>query len=431
MPKAKVCMLTTSHAALDDRIFYKESLSLQRAGYEVTLFAPLDHEGFLFDMGGKRIAAGEISIHDIRIIGFRQKRSPLGKIQTALNLLSLITLGKFRLGTNRYADLIDKGMELKADTYHCNDIWSLYCGNQIKRGLIKQGIKAKLIYDEYEYPPALYPNSNLIKDIYYRVLKQMDIHFIKKALKYVDYVITANQISRGYLLGLNRFIETEVIYNCSTLSIFQAPEFSKIKKDRITICHEGSLGFNRGLKPMVEVMRMLKERYADKVELLIIGDVYGREREYLDEKMKEYDLYHDIRRTGWLAYEKVGEAISQADIGIIFLEPTENNMLAGPPNKLFNYMRYGLPVVSTDLPETSRIIRETECGLIVKDRSTTGLVKALSTLIDNEDKRRRVGENARRAARDTYSWEHMEKRLLGAYTELLHPCEYREYDVQF
>ena len=69
MPKAKVCMLTTSHPALDDRIFYKESLSLQRAGYKVTLIASLDSEGFLFDMGRNKVAAGETVTEGVRLRG--------------------------------------------------------------------------------------------------------------------------------------------------------------------------------------------------------------------------------------------------------------------------------------------------------------------------------------------------------------------------
>lgn len=423
MHKSRVCMLASAHSALDARMFYRESRSLRQAGYQVTVVAPLNNDGFLLGTGGERIAAEETTIQAIRIIGFREKRTRFGKVQTALNLLSLVTLGKFKLGTNRYADLIDRGIKLKADVYHCNDGWSLYCGIQIKKRLEREGRKPKLIYDEYEYPAALTPSHNLIENIYNRILRKTHAHFIKGALRYVDYFITANQISRGYLLGLNRFIQTEVVYNCPPLSIFKELKAGVARKDKITICHEGYLWFRRGLRQMIEVMKVLKEHYGNKVELLIVGDVYGKEREYLDEKLEEYHLRDAIRCTGWLPYEKVGEAISSADIGIIFLEPTENNMLAGPPNKLFNYMRYGLAVVSVDLPETSRIIRETECGLIVKDRGTNSLVKALSVLIDDAGKRRRMGKNASRAVLNQYSWEQMEKKLLRVYGELLHPYE--------
>ncbi len=419
MPKSKVVMLTSASSALEPRMFHREAQSLRQMGYEVAVVAPLDEDGFLLDTGGEKIDIGESTIQGIKIVGFRQQRSLFGKVQTTLNLLSLVTLGKIRLGANRYTDLIEKGVELNVDIYHCNDIWSLYAGIQIKRRLVKQGSKPKLIYDEYEYPAALVPSSGLIKHIYYKILRRINIHFIKEALKYVDYVITANQITRGYLLGINRFIQTEVIYNCPALSTFQEPADNMTKRDRISICHDGYLWFRRGLREMIEVMRLLKERYADKVELLIVGDVYGGEREYLYEKIKEYDLNDTIRSTGWLPYEKVGEAMSQADIGIIFLEPTENNMLAGPPNKLFNYMRYGLSVVSVYLPETSRIIREAQCGLIVKDLNIDNLVKALSTLIDNKEKRRQMGENGMKAVYDTYNWERMEKKLFSIYEELL------------
>ena len=425
MSKAKVCMLTTDHSALDDRILYKESLSLRRAGHEVTLIAPLNEDGFLVDMGRKPIAAGETTTQGVRIIGFNKGKQGIPKLSTVLQLVRLASLARVRVGAERFADLISKGVSLSADVYHCHEIWSLYAGIQIKRRLEEEGRKPKLIYDVHEYAPALDLGSNIIYNLYQRALRKARVHFEKEALKYIDYVITANQITRGYLLTVNRFIQTEVIYNCPILSIFHKPRGSAAHKDEVVICHEGSLGFNRGLKQMIEVMKVLKEHYSDRVKLLIVGDVYGKEREYLELRVEEYKLQGVIDRTGWLPYDEVGKVISQADIGVIFMEPTENNMLAGPPNKLFNYMIYGLPVVSVDLPETSRIISETECGVVVRDRNTNSLAKALSALIDDEDKRRYMGESAKKAVYNQYSWERMEKRLLRVYTELLHPGGYR------
>lgn len=418
-PKTTVCMLTTGHSALDDRIFYKECMSLQQAGYEVTLLAPLNEEGFLVDMGNNNLATDEITVQDIKIIGFNKIKSRFRKIAAILQLLKLASMGNFKLGTESFADIIDKGTKLKADVYHCHEIWSLYTGIQIKKRLEKEGNKPKLIYDVHEYSPAVGSSSNVVNRLYSKVLSKITINFEKEGLKYVDYVITANQITRGYSLTVNRFIQTEVIYNCPVLSIFKETRSKDIHKERITICHDGSLGFNRGLKQMIEVIRVLKERYGNNVELLIIGDVFGEERKYLKEKLKEYGLHDAVRCTGWLPYEKVGEAISHADIGIIFMEPTENNMLAGPPNKLFNYMRYGLPMVSVDLPETSRIIKETRCGIVVKDRSVDSLAGALSVLIEDEDKKHKLGENAKKAVYNIYSWEQMEKKLLRVYEEIL------------
>lgn len=418
MPIAKVCMLTTGHSALDARIFYKECRSLQQVGYEVSLIAPLNKEGFLVDIGGNRVGKDETVIQDIRIIGFRVKKIRFNKVKSALGLLRLVTIGKFGLGIMPYGELVDKGIELKADVYHCHEMSSLYAGIQIKKKLEKEGRRPKLIYDVHEFHPSA--GSVVRIRALSEILRKIIVRFEREGMKYVDYVITVNQLIRGYLLALNSFMRTEVLYNCPLLSIFQEPVDRKIHKDKITICHEGSLRFNRGLKQMIEVMRVLKENYGNKVELLISGGIYAEGREYIEEKLEEYELHDAIKCTGWLPYEKVGEAISQADMGIIFFEPTLNNMF-GTPNKLFNYMRYGLPVVSVDLPETSRIISETGCGLVVRDRNVGSLVRALSTLIDDEITRREMGENARRAVYNQYSWEQMEKRLLRVYAELLPP----------
>lgn len=422
MPKAKVCMLCSDHPALDARVFYKEARSLQKAGYDVTLLAPLNDEGFLFDAGGNKIAASEITLYNVRIIGFSQEKRGISKTLVVSKLIRLASLMGLRIGAEICTELIGKGTSLRADVYHCHEIFSLYAGIQIKRRLEKEGRKPKLIYDVHEYTPGIFPRYSGINKLYDMLSKKVVVHFEKEALKHVDYAITVNEAISEYLLNQNRFVNTEVIYNCSVFPRLQEPERRVEHKDKVLICHEGTLSFSRGLKRMIEVMKVLKEAYGNKVELIVIGAVPQEERKYLDAKLKEYNLHDTIRCAGWLPYEKVGEAISQADIGIIFFEPTENNIF-GTPNKLFNYMRYGLPVISVNLPETGRIISKTQSGLIVKEPSTESLSKALSALIDDEAKRRRLGENARKAAYNQYGWEQMEKRLLRVYEELLHSYE--------
>lgn len=420
MPRAKVCMLTSDHPALDGRIFYKEARSLQQAGYEVTLLTPLNDEGFLFDLGRNNIALGETTLYDVKIIGFNQKK----RVIPIEQLMELANLARLRIGAKLFTELIDQGTSLRADVYHCHEVRSLCAGIQIKQRLEKEGRKPKLIYDVHEYTPAISPRYSGIKNLYDRLSKRIIVHFEKEALKYVDYAVTVSEAIRDYLLTQNRFIQAEVIYNCSVFPFSQKLKEGINHKDKVIICYEGTLSFYRGLKRMIEVMRVLRKRYGDRVELLIIGTVPDGERQYLDLKGAEYDLRDNIRCTGWLPYEKVGEAISQADIGIILFELTDNVRLGGGlSNKIFNYIRCGLAIVSVDLPENSHIISEAKCGLIVTEPSIENLVEALSVLIDDEAKRHQLGENARKAAYNQYGWEQMEKRLLRVYQELLHPYE--------
>jgi len=420
--KKKVCILTTGHPPVDSRIFYKEARSLHQAGFEVCLIAPLNQDGFLTDMMGNPIARGETVLDGIKILGF-QMRKPivyrLPKIGSVARWLRLITVGRFPFGRDAFSDLVIKAVQADADIYHCHEMWSLYAGLQAKRRLGKQGKSPKLICDVHEFWPAKL-SSKKLGDV---LCSKIVTLFEKKSLKYVDYVITANYITRGHILTLNRFVKTEVLDNCPVLSIFKETE-QKFSNESITICHEGALLFNRGLKEMLEVMKILKARYNGKIRLLIVGDVFGEERIYFEQKVKEYQIEDVVERTGWLPYEQVGDAISDCSIGIIFMEPTENNMLAGPPNKLFNCMRYGLPIVTVDLPETRRIVLESQCGVVVRDRTVDVLVDALSMLIDDADLRSRLGENARKAVYEKYHWGIMEKKLLRIYSELTSPSEW-------
>ena len=125
-----------------------------------------------------------------------------------------------------------------------------------------------------------------------------------------------------------------------------------------------------------------------------------------------------ISRTGWLPYAAVGEAVRHSHVGLILFRDCLTNTLAGPPNKLFNYMNAGLPVLSIAFPEMRRIIGEEGCGHLIADQSVDAIVHGIEELLASPDRFRRMGEAGQRAVRDRYSWECMERRLLAAYHDL-------------
>lgn len=417
----KVSIITTDHSALDDRIFYKEARSLHRAGYDVTLIAPLDQDGFLTDMGGKPIAKGETVLDGIRIIGFKKEQNNilrLPKTWTFSLWLRLFANGRLNPGRDHLKDMIEKGVKVDADIYHCHEIWSLYAGIKIKQILEKRGRSPKLIYDVHEFWPAK-KSGNLREKIWSWIIKR----FESKSLRLVDYVITVNELIKGYILCLNRSMKTEVLYNCPDFSIFK--EFEKSSSEYITICHDGNLNFECGLPEILQAMKIIKERYNGKVKFMIVGDAFEESAKYLESKIKEYQIGDIVEKTGWLPYEEVGKFISDCSIGILFSHSdiSENNIFA-LPNKLFNYMRYGLPVISIDIPETHRIILEFGCGIIVKERIADGLVNALSLLIEDNELRQRLGANGRKIVYEKFNWGKMEMRLLKVYGKLSSQSEY-------
>ena len=181
---------------------------------------------------------------------------------------------------------------------------------------------------------------------------------------------------------------------------------------KVTILFE-----SRGLKLIVKALIILKTTYPN-FKFRIIGDVFGKEREYLKSKIKENNLQENIEITGWLSYNDVPKAIADCSIGVISNTNEKRNTLAGPPNKLFNYMTMGLVIVSVDLPATTQIIKETNCGIILEKRDAQLLAEKLRDLLNDNTKRKELQEKSSEASNKKYNWKSEADKLFQFYRSL-------------
>jgi glycosyltransferase involved in cell wall biosynthesis len=88
------------------------------------------------------------------------------------------------------------------------------------------------------------------------------------------------------------------------------------------------------------------------------------------------------------------------------------------PTKVMDYLGYGRPILATDLPEITRIIRDNRVGLVVPD-TVQGLAEGISRLFaTNLDKLNQMGQNALRAVREKHSWQHRAQQILDTFEEI-------------
>jgi len=398
MAQKKVCMIFLRHAALDCRIYYKEARTLRDAGYDVHLLGRLK-DGAFTDMGGNPVAYpdsnGEWKYDGMTFHGIPKRAGLIGKYL-------------------EYRDLVKVGLSIKASMYHCHesDI-AMAAAITIKKKLNQE---SRLIFDLHEFWPVSW--KEMVRTDVRSLAFQIFTPGWKKSINASDFIITANTIVRGHLLVANRFKNVVVLENAPVLSIFKEPEGTRSKSNSVVLCHEGALDFNRGFREMV----LLVEKNLPRVRLKIIGSVFGEEKKWLDALYKEKPyLSRSIEITGWLPYEDVGTAISSCDVGLIMFYPTINNMLAGPPNKLYNYMRYGLPIVSMNLPETQALISKYRCGIVVNDWSMTSFINSIQYLIDHPNEAEAMGRRGKDAILNELSWEQQGEKLLKIYDQLLNP----------
>ncbi len=95
------------------------------------------------------------------------------------------------------------------------------------------------------------------------------------------------------------------------------------------------------------------------------------------------------------------------------------NHVDAQPNKMFEYMSAGIPVIASDFPLWREIIEGCGCGICVDPLDPKKIAEAIDYLVDNPEIARRMGENGRKAVYDRYNWDVEEKKLLALYDSLL------------
>jgi glycosyltransferase involved in cell wall biosynthesis len=125
-----------------------------------------------------------------------------------------------------------------------------------------------------------------------------------------------------------------------------------------------------------------------------------------------------ITSTGFLPYREMYEKLNEGAAGLLVFQPTYYNISIGLPNKLFDYMLLGLPVIASDLPEIRSVVGSADCGILVDPGSVSEIADAIIYFFDHPKEAQRMGANGRRAVLEKYNWSRMEADLLQAYRNL-------------
>jgi glycosyltransferase involved in cell wall biosynthesis len=89
------------------------------------------------------------------------------------------------------------------------------------------------------------------------------------------------------------------------------------------------------------------------------------------------------------------------------------------PNKMFEYMSAGVPVISSNFPLWREIIEGNDCGVCVDPLDPSAIAQAIDHLVAHPEEARRKGENGRRAVLEMYNWSIEEGKLLSFYDQIL------------
>jgi glycosyltransferase involved in cell wall biosynthesis len=186
--------------------------------------------------------------------------------------------------------------------------------------------------------------------------------------------------------------------------------------DAITVAYLGLLEVARGIGELVDAIGILRAEHGDRFRAVIVGG--GRDSERFVERARNAGLLDtSVSFLGLLPHSEALAAIAAADLGVIPHHATElwNSTI---PNKLFDYMAAGLPVISSDTAPCARIINETKCGELFRSGDARSMADAIQRA-SAPDALPRLAAAGRRAVIERYNWEHDTASLLGSIGKIV------------
>jgi len=168
----------------------------------------------------------------------------------------------------------------------------------------------------------------------------------------------------------------------------------------------------RGITDIIKAVQDLPN-----VELILAGSLIDADIMGTIEKYPESTKY-----IGWIpSYHEVLERTLSSDILIRLSDPKHPKTRYESPNKLFEAMMCGKPIIVSDMSAMATIVRKTNCGLVVPYGDIGAIKEAIRKLVVSPDLRKEFGTNGRNSYDRTYSWLLMEQRLLTAYDNIRGP----------
>lgn len=283
---------------------------------------------------------------------------------------------------------------------HCNSLGDLPIGVLLKMG--RRGVK--LVYDANE----LETERNGLTGIN----KKLDKIKERVLIRYVDHtLVVCDSIATWYRENY-KVRPVTVVRNMPFNDRSNPPEaVPSVFRDRFNIengivfLYQGALMRGRGIELLLNTFSKLN----GNKHIVFMG--YGS----YEQQIKEFAAKHEnIHFHEAVTPDEVMRYTVGADVGISLFENTCLSYYYSLPNKLYEYMVAGLPVIVSQFPEMSRLIGEFENGwaTLVREDSLMSLIEKIDSVSVEAKKRNAI------KAREMIGWDLEEKKLLGAYEGL-------------
>jgi glycosyltransferase involved in cell wall biosynthesis len=372
MLSCKICHITTAHPPFDVRIFHKECKTLQRRGYDVVLITCHERD---------EIREG-VFIKSLPKFANRRQR-----LTTTLRLACKASI------------------RTDARIYHFHD------PELILAGIILKAMGKKVIYDVHEdYPRSLLSDDRTWMPDWSRKVVSSVVSLSEWfGAKIFDGVVAATPaIGKRFPAS-----KTVIVQNYPILDELIDDDPIPYQDRFNVMVYVGGLSGIRGIREMIQAMTCLPRD--QQCKLLLAGHF---DSSAVEDEVKRLRGWEDVEFVGWKSRADIARILGESKMGLVVFHPVPNHTEA-QPNKLFEYMSAGVPVVASDFPLWREIVAGNGCGLLVNPLDPEAIADAMAWLLRHPKEAEQMGRNGRKAVYERYNWNAESGKLLEFYERLL------------
>lgn len=310
-----------------------------------------------------------------------------------------------------YLKMLWRGWRTSFDVVHCHDLDTLPIGFLL--GKLK---RKPIVYDAHESFTDMLEGS--VAPVVRRGLTWLENRLIRRT----DLLITVGEKLRRHFAdrGARRSV---VVGNWKHLN-----EFTRSASQNREV--RARLGIPEDALTVVCITQLLKDRKIE--ELLDAADrcptvhVIIGGKGVLESLVQERSAKNPrMHYTGFVRGAEIASYTCAADVVYYGFDPGNPNARFSAPNKLFEALAAGRPLIAGDFGEIAAVVRETGCGIILSSYTADSVLDAFSTM-QNEAKRLRMAENAKLAGQMSMNWAKGEETLYREYSAMVPAAALRQ-----
>ena len=251
--------------------------------------------------------------------------------------------------------------------------------------LIGKVMNIPVVFDMAEDYPAMIRDiwsSSEFKGINFLLRNPYLTEIVERlSLNYSSHILVVAQESKHRLVSKNQLHPKKitVVGNTPPISTMKPKDYRDDNKKRLV--YVGGIQMGRGIQYVLDAMPLLLNKF-NNIEFVVIGDGYAKKdlmKLAVKNRVEDY-----VAWLGFIENSKIYDYLARSDIGIIPHSVTDHTNTT-IPNKLFDYMKSGLPVIASNAAPMERIIAEANCGVTFESNNARDLAARVIELLSRDD----------------------------------------------